>query len=93
MNEITLNLQKKRKVWLDMKSVINLFLIGSDGTTIQKLLLLGLVVLFALIVYAFFPRLAEKKIREYHEQCEIEEEEADELSEEMTGDINEGAKK
>lgn len=92
MNEITLIL-RKRKVWFDMKSVISLFLIGSDGTIIQKISLLGVVMLFALIVYAILPRLTEKKIRGYHEQCELEEEEADELSEKLTSDINEGAKK
>lgn len=73
-----------------MKNVISLFLIGSDASIVQKLSLLGVVVVFAGIVYVILPRLAQKKIRGYYEQCELEEEE---LSEKMTGDIDEGAKK
>lgn len=76
-----------------MKNVISLFLIGSDASIVQKLSLLGVVVVFAGIVYVILPRLAQKKIRGYHEQCELEEEEAEELSENMAGDIDEGAKK
>lgn len=76
-----------------MKSGLSLFLIGSDASIGEKLLLLGVVVVFAGIAYAILPRLGEKKIRGYHEQCELEEEEAEELTEKMAGNIDEGAKK
>ncbi|SES83499.1 hypothetical protein [[Clostridium] polysaccharolyticum] len=52
---------------------IRIWLVGSSSVT-GKLEVLAGVVVFAAIVYAIFPRLAEKKLREYHKQCEIEDE-------------------
>ncbi len=47
---------------------------GSSGLT-EKFVTLGIIAFFAMIVYAIMPKMLDKKIREYHGQCEIEEEE------------------
>lgn len=74
-------------------NTVGLLLMSQNNSTLEKLILLVIVALFAGVVYAILPRLTEKKIRGLHKQIDIEEEEAEELAEKMNDDGNQGVEK
>lgn len=53
----------------------NFTVLVSVGTnSLEKMGILGIIVLFAGAVYAIMPRVLDKKLREYHESLEREQE-------------------
>lgn len=53
----------------------SLLVLNQESSVFQKLGVFALVALFAAVVYAILPKVAEKKTRGYYDSCELDEDE------------------